>query len=878
MTRRGIRRLFRFPSRTKTDIRTDIDDELRFHLDMRIADLIRDGLAEHDARAQAAREFGDADRSARQLAARGVTIERQRWLARYGSELKQDAAYGWRLIVRSPGFSAVAIATLAVAIGGNTAIFSVVNALVFKPAPFAAPRELARIRPGESQMSWPNYQDVRARSTSFADITAHRSAMMTPSESDGAGRLMGQAVAANFFTILGVPAARGRTMLPSDVRTDVVVLSDRVWRNRFGADPSIVGRALSLDGRPHEVLGVMPPLFRGIAPPGLLLEFWVPVDVTGADRRMQDRAARRFEIVGRLKPGIGLAQAAAEVQVVASQLRAEHPDVNERFASTQVFAIDGFEAFRGAAGTLMPVFAFLALMTLVAGFVLFIGCANIAGLLLGRAAARRREIAVRLALGAGRGRLVRQLLTESLLLALAGGTAGMLLAVWLSGTLNLFAARLPFPVEFDLALDRRVLGYALALSGLTALIFGLAPARRASRIDLVPSLKDDGGSARRQRMRQTLVIGQVALCTLLLVWGGLFTRSLERAIGVDPGFDPSNVVVADIGLGEAIDDADKSDAIFVELQRRLEQVPGVESAGMSSVVPLALMGREEFRVTMVEADSSGVRPWVHGNRITPGWFRTVRIPLLAGRDFTWQDRKGAPEVAIVNDTLARLLFNGDAVGRRLKYPDAEIVGVVADSKYWTIGETISPTVYRPYRQTLVDTMNLHVRTTNLSAAAQAVRTALRQLAPGVAPDIKPMSRAIAAATMPSRAGALFTGGFGLIAALLATLGIYGLVSFSVLQRTKEIGVRKAIGAGSSQIIRLVVGGSAGLVAVGLAAGLGLGIVGGLALRGLIVDTSPADPLTLAGVSLLVMGAAVAASAMPALRATRVDPLVALRNE
>ena len=473
---------------------------------------------------------------------------------------------------------------------------------------------------------------------------------------------------------------------------------------------------------------------------------------------------------------------------------------------------------------------------------------------------------------------MRQLLTESLLLALVGGAAGILLANWLSGTLNLFAARLPFPIEFDLALDRRVLAYALALSGLTALVFGLAPARRASRIDLVPSLKDDGGSTRRQRMRQALVVGQVALCTLLLVWGGLFARSLARAIDVNPGFDPGGVVVAGINLGEAIDNPEQSDALFVELQRRIEQVPGVESAGMATVVPLALMGREEFRVTPVGADSSGTRPWVHGNRLTPGWFRTLRIPLRAGRDFTWQDREGAPGVAIVNETLARLLWNGDAVGKRLKDPDVEIVGVVADSKYWTIGETISPTLYRPYRQRVVDDMNLHIRTTNMAVAGQAVRAELRRLAPGVAPDITPMTQAVAAATMPSRAGALFTGGFGVIAALLATLGIYGLVSFSVMQRTKEIGVRKAIGAGTAEIVRLVVGGSAALVAAGLGAGLGLGILGGLALRGLIVETSPADPLTLVGVSLLVMGAAVAASAMPALRAARVDPLVTLRNE
>jgi predicted permease len=877
MKPRGIRRLFRFASRTKTDIRTDIHEEFRFHLDMRIADLIRDGLTERDAREQAAREFGDAAAGARDCAARGLTIERQRWLARLGSELKQDAAYGCRLIVRSPGFSAVAIATLAVAIGGNTAIFSVVNALILKPAPFAAPQELARIHPGESQMSWLNYQDLRARSTSFSDITAHRSAVMTLSESDGAARLMGQAVSANFFTILGIPAALGRTVLPSDVRSDVVVLSDRVWRTRFGGDPAIVGRAISLDGRPYEVLGVMPPLFRGIAPPGLLREFWVPVDVTGSDRRLQDRAAKRFEVIGRLKPGVELPQATAEVQVIAAQIRAEHPAISERFAATQVFAVDGFEAFRGVAGTLMPVFAFLALMTVVAGFVLVIGCANIAGLLLGRAAARRREIAVRLALGAGRGRLVRQLLTESLLLALAGGAAGMLLATWLCGTLNLLAARLPFPVEFDLALDRRVLAYSLALSGFTALIFGLTPARRASRIDLVPSLKDDGGGVRRQRIRQALVIGQVALCTLLLVWGGLFARGFARAGHVSPGFDPASVLVAEIDFGEAIDSNEKSDALIVELQRRIEQLPGVESAGTSLVVPLALRGREEFRLTL-DDDPAAVRPWVMANRVTPGWFRTIRIPLISGRDFTWDDREGAPEVAIVNETLARRLGPGDAIGRRLKSPRVEIVGVVADSKYWTIGETIPPTIYRPFRQVPGGGPNLHIRTANMSAAAQAVRSELRRLAPGLAPDIKPMTQAVAVATMPSRAGALFTSGFGMIAALLATLGIYGLVSFTVLQRTKEIGVRKAIGAGTSQIVRLVVGGSAALVAVGLAAGLGLGILGGMALRGLIVETSPADPLTLAGVSLLVMGAAVVASAMPALRAAHVDPLVVLRDQ
>jgi predicted permease len=878
MRPRGIRHLFRFSSRTRADVRTDIQDEFRFHLDMRVADLIREGMSDADAQAKAAREFGDARAGARVCAEQGVSIERQRWIARVASELKQDVSYGWRLIVRGPGFSAVAVATLAVAIGGNTAIFTVVNALLFKPAPFAAPEELANIHPGESQMSWLNYQDIRMRSASFSDITANRTVMWSLKESEASSRVLGQAVAANFFTVLGVPAAIGRTLLPSDVRSDLVVLSDRVWKSRFAADPAIVGRSLTLDGRQYEIIGVMPPLFRGLAPPGLLHELWVPGDVRGTDQRLRDRSAKRFGVVGRLKPGITHAQATAETRIIAAQLRTEHPEIGDRIATAEVLPIVGFDAFRGVPKAMLSVFAFLALMIVVAGLVLFIGCANIAGLLLGRAAARRREIAVRLALGAGRGRLVRQLLTESLMLALAGGAAGIVLAAWLAGTLNLLAARLPFPVELDLSVDRRILAYALALSGLTALVFGLAPARRASRIDLVPSLKDEAGATRRQRLRQTLVVWQVAVCTLLLVCGGLFARSLARAAGIDPGFDPNGVLVADIDLGEIVDGAEASDAVFVELQRRIEQVPGVGSAGMASIIPLALLGREEFRITTVDTDSSEGRPWVKGNLLTPGWFGTVRIPLLAGRDFTWQDREGAARVAIVNETLARLLWKGNAVGKRLTSPDVEIVGVVADSKYYTIGETISPMLYRPYRQRLVTAMNLHIRTTNMAVATQAVRSELRRLAPGTAADIRPMAQAVAVATMPARVGALVTGAFGVIAALLATMGIYGLVSFAVLQRMKEIGIRKAIGARTSQIVRLIVGGSVALVSVGLAVGLALGILGAWALGGFIVETPPADPLTLVGVAMLVMSAAVIASAMPALRAARVDPLVVLRDQ
>ena len=839
---------------------------------------MREGMPEANARSQAVREFGDVAAGVQVCLAHGATIERQRWFARVVSDIRQDLAYGCRIIGRSPGFLTVAVLTLAVAIGGNTTIFSVTNALFFKPLPYANPDTLARVYSGENQIAWMNFRDVRARSRSFADIAAHRSTMATLWLGDTPVRLGGQTVTSNFFTVLGVPAALGRTFLPADDRTDIVVLSDREWRRQFAADPSIVGRPIVLDNRTYEVVGVMPPLFRGVGPPGFMRGYWIPVDAVDQDRRSRDRTSSQWEAIGRLASGVSHDQATAELRVIAHGIRAEHTEIPQVFERAQALSVGGLEAFRGVAKTLLPVFAFLALMSTIAGIVLLIGCANIAGLLLGRAAARRREIAVRLALGASRQRLVRQLLTESALLALIGGVAGILLAAWLTGAIDALISRLPLPIQFDLTLDWRVLAYALMLSMGTALVFGLAPARRASRIDLVPSLKDDSGEVRRQRMRQALVIGQVALCSILLAWAGLFARSLRNAVNVDPGFDPSNVVIANIELGEVPDKAVKTQAVIADLQQRIEQMPGVESAGSSTVIPLALMGREEFRVSLLN-DPANTRPWVVANRVTPGWFRTLRIPLVAGRDFTWNDRAGSPEVAIVNETLARLLGeSASPIGMQLKAPAVEIVGVVGDTKYWTIGETIKPTIFLPFSQSIGGGQpNLHVRTTAPVAVGKAIRAELSRIAPGLAPEITAMPDAVGVATMPARAGAIFTAAFGAIAAALATLGIYGLVAFSVVQRRKEIGVRKAIGASTVQIVRLVVAQTTATVSIGLFLGLAVAIAGGRILQALIVQVSPADPLTIAGDAFLVVSAAVVASAIPALRASRVDPLAVLRE-
>jgi predicted permease len=872
----GVRRLFRFFSRTKDDIVSEVRDEFAFHLDMRAAELVRDGMTESEARQQAMREFGDVARGAQACATAGVAVERRRTLARLADEFRQDVRFALRLLVRSPGFSAAAILTLAVAIGGNTAIFGVVNALGFKPLPVSAPTAVVRVYSGESQMSWPNYEDIRQRNRVFSDVAAHARTILPLTDGDRSTRLMGETVSANFLTMLGIPAAHGRIFGPEESRGDVLVLSERTWRTRFASDPSIVGRTVTLNRRRYEVIGVMPPGFRGVNAPGLMSEFWIPVARFPSSKTFEDRYKDSFEVVARLQPEVPVEQALAEMRLLGQQLRTEHPQLPASFAAMEVFGVDGLGGFRGVASTMAPVFLFIGLMTIVAGLVLLVGCANISGLLLGRAAARRREIGLRLALGAGRGRLIRQLLTESLLLALAGAFGGLLFALWLGGFVNQAVAGLPVPFEFDLGLDRRMLAYTIVLASLTSVLCGLAPARRSTRLEVLPALKEGDPHATRQRLRLALLAGQVAVSCLLLLWGGLFTRSLSNVHRVDPGFTPAGILLAHIGFDGTGEPAGGI-APFVEaLQARALALPGVESAGTSSVVPLALRGREEFSVRVDGDGADAPRRRIMANRVTPGWFETLRIPLIAGRDFTIADRQGSPRVVIVNETAARRFWTGDAVGRRVH--DAEVIGVIRDSKYWTLGETVQPTLFFALTQEPLREITLHVRTKDFAAATAGIRRELQSLSPDLYAEMQPMAAAVSAALLPAQVGAAATGAFGSLGALLAMMGIYGLVAFTVAQRTREIGIRKAIGARTIDIVRLVVRGTVVPVSLGLAIGLSFGTLGALALGGFIVGVSPADPLTIAGTIVLVTATAVAASAIPALRATRVDAITVLKAE
>ena len=879
-----LRRLFRHDSRSDTDIRRDLDDEVAFHVEMRAGALEREGLSRDEARSRAASEFGNLAIRRPAIELEGRRIERRRRLTRCLSELQQDTRYGLRLLGRSPGFSLAAIATITIAVGANTAVFGVINALLLKPLPAADPDALVGIEPGEPSASWPLYAALRERTDSFVDVAAFSTEVLALGEPGATRRVIGEAVSTNYFPLLGVEAMRGRAIGAEDRGLEHVVLSERAWRLHFAADEGIVGRPITLDRRAYVVTGVMPALFRGLAPPGWTRDFWIPVESLPATRRrLDDPTAAAFQLAGRLKEGVTAAEALASTRAALAQARRDDPRLPESSRVTSLQPLSGLAPFRGV-GAMVPLFVFLGMVTLLAALVLVIGCANIAGLLYSRSAIRRQEIAVRIALGAGRGRLVRQLLTESLILAIAGGLGGILLATWLTGMVHLAAAQLPFPLEFDLGLDWRVFSYALAVAAVAAIASGLAPARRASRTDVVTALKDDAVSGRRQRVRQVLVVAQVTACSVLLAWGLLFAQSLMNVTSVDPGFEADGVLLADISVGDtAMLPREERETRFMRIQEAALALPQVQSAGFAWAVPLTLSSRESFGVSL-DGDERGsrARP-VMANRLTPGWFGALRIPIVAGRDFTWHDRVGSPEVAIVNRTLAQRFWQGNAIGKRLRFTgrrdarhDVQIVGVVGDSKYWTLGEEIEPTVYLPVRQAnLGDDLTLHIRTSNTEATARALGEAIQRIAPDGFVEFRALSDATAVALMPARVGATVTTAFAGVAVLLATLGIYGLVSYTVAQRTREIGVRKALGATTGDIVWMVLRSSLTLGGIGLLVGLALALLGAPALAGLVVGVSPADEATLALAMLLVGSIVVAASVGPTVRAARVEARTAL---
>src|SRR5215213_4961613 len=804
----------------------------------------------------------------------------------------QDLRYGVRMIAKAPGFTLLAVLALALGICANTTIFSLINGLLLRPLTGVKdPDRLVSVYTSDyssglyGTSSYPDYIDFCNQADAFENVAAHSRTVMNASGETDIESLPGAFVTSNYFETLGVKIQLGSTLQSSGDQS--VVISNSLWQRRYNSDPAVVGRTLSLDDKPYTIAGVTDPGFRGLRF-GLPPEFWLPM--TTDNLVSSERGNRGIEVIGRLKPGVTVAHAQTQMTTIAARLAQAYPETNlgtlERPNEPRPVTV-AREAWLGPearAGMLRVSF----LLFVVVGLVLLIACANVANLLLARASGRRREIAVRLALGASRFRLVRQLLTESFLLALLGGVVGLIATQWSSSSLPKF-----FPENavagVDLSIDWNVLVFTLGVTILTGVLFGLVPALQATRLNLLPSLKDDAGAQgrrlRRLGLRDVLVISQLAMSLVLLISAALFVRSLQRAVTFDPGFAARNLIFASIEPRPTkLKNQQQIHLFYQETLERIRTLPGVQSASLSFIIPLTGGGYRRFTELEGYQPQPNEDTELNTNIIGPKFFETMGIPLLAGRDFTEQDNQGGPLVVIVNEELARRYFGGNALGKRLKFgtdsPFREIVGVVRTAKYRNLREQALPFMYVPMGQDLQPAMTLMVRTAgDPSLVAGPLSNELRALKEEVqASPVRTMDDLIGSQLAGDRMIAVLLSVFGGGALLLAAIGIYGVMAYSAAQRTREIGIRIALGAEQRDILKLIVGQGMVLIAIGAAFGLALALAATRVLESLLFGVSATDPLTFTVVLVVLVGVALLACYLPARRATKVDPLVALRYE
>jgi predicted permease len=813
----------------------------------------------------------------------------------------RDLKYAARMLVKAPGFTAVAILSLALGIGANTAIFSLINAVLLRPLPVSDPSSLVSVsqtdqrNPGNLPVSDLNFRDLRAQNTVFTDMAGFAFAQVNYSAGSEALPIPAQVVTSNYFSLLGAQPALGRGFLPEEETkaTAVAVVSQGFWERTLGSDPSIVGKTITLNRTPFTVVGVAPKNFSGTLLGGGP-SVWVPrsmhlVVQPGFDWYDQRRGLFLFTF-GRLKPGVTIEQAQANLRTVFGNLEQIYPVDNKGRSAVAVPLLEARLNPNGR-GPNVVVQLSSVLMSVV-GIVLLIACANIANLLLARAGKRRREVAIRLALGAKRMRLVRQLITESILLSICGGIAGLFVAYWSLSALVAAKLPLPFPVDDSLTIDPRVLAFTAALSILTGLLFGLVPALQASKPDVVPVLKNELVPAAAGRrgltalvtFRQALVMLQVALSLTALVAAGLFLRDLLHAQRIDPGFVTSGVLIANVNLGREGYTKERAELFYDQVVEKVAALPGVEGAALADGAPLA--GGFLRSVFPEGADTTTKdRILIQVSDVSPGYLRTIGIPLVQGRDFTRNDNETSPKVVIVNQTMAEQFWSGqDPIGRRFKFfgddDYSTVVGVARNAKYNGVAEQPLPFIYLPLKQSFVPAATLHVRTSgDASGLAAPVRAAVRELDPTLTLfNVRTLEDQIQQSLQPQKMNVVLLTGFGLLALLLAAIGLYGVASYSVAQRTREIGVRMALGAPPASVLRLVLGNGMVLVAIGLAVGLVASYFVASALGALVVGINPHDPLTFAATPVLLGVVALLASYMPARRATRIDPLLALRTE
>jgi putative ABC transport system permease protein len=811
------------------------------------------------------------------------------------NNLWQDIRYGVRMLWKSPGFALVTILALALGIGANSAIFSVVNGVLLRPLPFKTADRLVFLSEWSQQVpnmsvSYPNFQDWRAQNSVFEQLAAFRGGNYILTGAGEPERLDAREVSASFFPTLGVNAAVGRNFTAEEDKPGAqhaIVISHGLWQRRFGGNPNVVGQQLTLNNESYTVVGILPQNFEWQAP----VDVFVPIGLQ-ADK-MQDRDSHPgIYLVGLLKPGVTVEQARAEMTGITARLAQQYPKSNEGTSYTLVKLQErATEDIRAA----------LLVVLAAVGFVLLIACANVANLLLARATARHKEIAIRTALGAGRWRIVRQLLTESVLLSTVGGTLGLLFALWgVDALLAVIPEDVPRLLVMNIGLDTRVLIFTLVVSVVTGLLFGLAPAIQVSKANLNEALKEGGrsggGGAHRNYVRSTLVVAEVALSLLLLVGAGLLMKSFLNLRAADVGFNPEHVITMRIGLPDArYKENAQVENFYRALLQRVEALPGVQYAGLTRGLPMN--GGIESGVTVEGQEVTNTRDTVVAVNltVTPNYFRTMEIPLVAGRYFTEEDKTNSPDVALIDEMMAARFFpKGDAVGKRIKlggaqspFPWMQIVGVVKHVKHYGPDEAGRVEIYRPYFQlpNVPDAqfsrgMVLAVRTTGEPTSMTAtLRNAVHEIDKDQpVSNVQTMTQVVAGSVAPQKFATWLLGIFAAVALVLAALGLYGVMAYTVTQRTHEIGIRMALGAARRDVLRLIVGQGMRLTLVGVALGLVGAFLAMRAMTSLLYGVSAKDPLTYGGVALLLALVALVACLIPARRATKVDPMIALRYE
>lgn len=812
----------------------------------------------------------------------------------------KDIRYALRGLRKRPGFVAIAVITLALGIGANTAIFSLVNTVVLRSLPFERPSEIVSVsvrgkKDSLSAFSYPNYKDFRDRNEVLSGLLVYRFLPLSLSRGGVNERVWGYEVSGNYFDVLGVKATKGRTFLPEEDQTPlshpVVVLSFDCWQRRFHGDPELVGKDLLLNNHQFKIIGIAPEGFKGtelVYSP----EIWMTASMIewaepGATW-INDRNAKNFLGIGRLKPGVSSQKAEVSLNLLAQALAKEYPDTNEG----QLIRVS-------PPGFIIPdlhgaVVSFTWVLMGAVALVLLVTCTNLAGLLLARATDRRREVAIRLAMGANRLRLIRQLLTESLLLSIVGGGAGLVLAIWIIKALVAFKPPIDIPLVVDVGIDWRVLLFSLLVSIAAGTIFGLAPALQATSPRLSQVLRETAtqGGAGRTRLRSVLVVAQIAFSLVVLIAAGLVVRTLQQLQTMNPGFDPQSALTLAFELRLQGYDTQKGQQFYRQLAERVRELPGVKSAAVSSYLPLSL--NYNSRNVFVEgqpAERGENAPQVMSASAGSRYFETMGTPLVQGRDFTEQDETNAEAVAVVNETFVRRFMSSvapsssDAISKRMSFagpggPFVRIVGVAKDGKYFNIAEEPRPFLWTPIAQNYAPGGILIVRTnTNPESLVGPVRNAVQSLDPNLPLfDIKTLNEHMKLPLFPAKIAATVLGGFGLIALVLSAIGIYGITSYTVAQRTHEIGIRLALGAQLSDVLRLVLSHGLKLTIIGTAIGLVGAYLLMRALSSVLYGVSATDPLTFGVVSVLLVGVALAACYLPARRATEVNPLVALRDE